>query len=38
VANNPIQVFEGQEVTAVLGTDGAATGAWTYSPVSYWDK
>ena len=36
--NNPIQVFEGQEVTAVLGTDGAATGAWTYSPVSYWDK
>ena len=38
VANNPIQVFEGQEVTAVLGTEGAATGAWTYSPVSYWDK
>ena len=38
VANNPIQVFEGQEVTAVLGTDGAATGAWTYLPVSYWDK
>lgn len=38
VANDPIQVFEGQEVTAVLGTDGAATGAWTYSPVSYWDK